>query len=824
MNVSRVKIILLGLCLAPLAACAPIVKDGQPTGVEQSVILRAGESVGQTFTARDRGLNGIQIFLSPATAGTGTLQLHLRADSQSSQDLAASAIDARTVTGPGFYRFEFSPQPNSRGHDYYLLLETTGSGTFRVATAAGNAYLEGALYQNGNPIDAQLTFQLAYDPIDLLIGLGAQKVTWAQIISFAILLFVLPGWAVLAWLLPSWRELSWGERLGLASGTSLALYPVLLLWTNLINLRLGALYAWLPVIAAVAALGWRHRAWRPGKISEGWRVWRQSEFAWSDIAFAAVIGLILLTRFWVIRSLDVPMWGDSYQHTMIAQLIVDHGGLFDSWLPYVPYNSLTVQFGFPADVAVLTWLSGIQTVPAALWVGQILNVLAIITLYPLAVRLAEGNRWAGVGAVLVAGLLSPMPAMYVNWGRYAQLAGQAILPIALWLFWESLEREKFGLKTILLAGITLAGMMLTYYRMPFYYAAFVLAWLVGWGLVQWQLKVHAWLRGAIRAASIAGCALLLFLPWLLHVSKSNLANVVEGGAVMVGSLLDSVIADYRTWVEITTFVPFALIALGLIALGWSMFAKRWVVASIGLWVLILSGIVAGRLIRLPGANLMQSFAVMIALYIPVGLLIGWAFGEIASAAARRGQTLGLITIIVLVVGVGAGSAAALRLAVPLPQTYAIVTRADERAMGWIRSNVPAEARFLVEGFRIYDGISSVGADAGWWIPLLTGRANTMPPQYALINEVPLESDYSTRVTELVAGLEKSSPSSPDGLRLLCDWHITHVYIGQTQGQTGAGVRQLFSLGDFLNKNNFHLVYHQDRVYIFSVTSPCSPDA
>ncbi len=38
---------------------------------------------------------------------------------------------------------------------------------------------------------------------------------------------------------------------------------------------------------------------------------------------------------------------------------------------------------------------------------------------------------------------------------------------------------------------------------------------------------------------------------------------------------------------------------------------------------------AGRLIHLPGANLMQTFAILIALYIPVGLVVGWIIAEIA---------------------------------------------------------------------------------------------------------------------------------------------------------------------------------------------------
>ena len=92
----------------------------------------------------------------------------------------------------------------------------------------------------------------------------------------------------------------------------------------------------------------------------------------------------------------------------------------------------------------------------------------------------------------------------------------------------------------------------------------------------------------------------------------------------------------------------------------------------------------------------------------------------------------------------------------------------------------------------------------------------MPPQYALMNELPAEPTYSQRVVDLVARLETTSPASSEGIRLLCDWGITHVYIGQGQGNVGAGVRQLFSPTALMNSPAFSLVYHLDRVYIFAL--------
>ncbi len=104
----------------------------------------------------------------------------------------------------------------------------------------------------------------------------------------------------------------------------------MLLWTNLIGLLLGPLYAWLPGCAALAWLVWSLRAYGWARMSAAWHTWWRSAARYPDLVLMLVIGLVFGVRFLAIGSLDVPMWGDSYQHTLIAQLIVDNRGLFDS--------------------------------------------------------------------------------------------------------------------------------------------------------------------------------------------------------------------------------------------------------------------------------------------------------------------------------------------------------------------------------------------------------------------------------------------------------------------------------------------------------------
>ena len=144
---------------------------------------------------------------------------------------------------------------------------------------------------------------------------------------------------------------------------------------------------------------------------------------------------------------------------------------------------------------------------------------------PLSRRIAGGNRWAGIGTIIVAGLLMPMPAFYVNWGRYAQLAGQVVLPIAIWLLWDFLEPKRLSWPAYGLACVSLAGLALSYYRMPFYYAVFVLAWLLLWALPRWRTdrvvgdrdgssRNRGWMRSAVAVTLGIQCSQRLPFCWV----------------------------------------------------------------------------------------------------------------------------------------------------------------------------------------------------------------------------------------------------------------------------------------------------------------------
>ena len=835
------------LFLLSLAACAPIVKDGQHDGgFSNEIILQEGRTIGQTLVAHDCGLQGMEIFLRPQITGTGEIQLHLRSDSQTSTDLAVSALPMQSITRPSRVRFTFPTQNDSCQKYYYLLLEFQGTGGVGVKTAPGDTYLDGALYQNGSPLDAQMTFRMIYEPSQLILGQLAQVRNWLGILGVAVFLFVLPGWALLALLWSGWDALVWGEKLGLASGMSLAIYPLLFLWTDIIGLHLGLLYAWLPALAGLGVILWRNRNYINIKTFKSLNVQRLN---WADITLIILLAILIFTRFWVIRSLDVPMWGDSYQHTMIAQLMVDHGGLFNSWLPYAELQTFTYHFGFHTAVAVFHWISGLAVPQAVLWTGQIINVLAVIVLYPLAIRVG-GNRWAGVGAVLVAGLLSPMPMYYVNWGRYTQLAGQVILSAAIYLVWVILEaslhrveasvvgegvkwfkwRHRIPFKTgqMVLAWLILGGLALTHYRILIFMIFFFVVFFI------LHVKRKTWLILLVQIFWIGTGAGLLFLPWFMHTFAGKIMLTLSTQLSTPVAVAPAWAQEYNAIGELSSYLPIPLWLFLPVSVIWGLWRREKGVAVVSLWWLLILLVANPQWLRLAGEVVLSNFAVFIAAYIPASVLVGFLLGQIICYKAYHDESTRLVahrdeglkvdserkslalSLLVFVSVFVAGIWGARERLNDLQMVSGVlVTRPDLRATEWIQENVPQDARFLVNSLLAYGDTLIAGSDGGWWLPLLARRQTTLPPLIYGSEQGP-QPGYLFWVNALTSEIQTKGVTHPDVLALLRTRGVTHVYIGQRQGRVNYGGPYVLEPEQLLASSNFRLVYHQDRVWVFEI--------
>ena len=818
-----ISLILLAL-LGALTGCTRFTDTVPlpPEAIEYA--LYGTRTIGQMFVCHHAGLNAVSVLLR-APAGAGDLTLHLRQNADDTEDLATVSVSPTPGESYTFHEFVLPLQDDVNGKSFFVLLEApdaTENEPIVVPYYRLDASLQyGLSLGDGAPSPGHVSFQLKYNSLSIVKDLLRQVSSFGLgslwLLFLSALFYLLPGGAAVAWLL---REGEWIDRTIVALGLSVAIYA-LLMYATMAGLRLNTavVIGFLVLCGALIAVRWGlDRRSGPFRAVAARDVWMALKGNPSLVVLAWILMLVLGVRIWITRDLVAPMWGDSYQHTMIAQLMVDNGGLFDSWEPYAPLTTLTYHFGFHANVALFHWLSGDSVIHSMIWVGQILNGLAVLALYPLAVRASDGNRWAGVGAVLVAGLLSPMPMYYVNWGRYTQLAGQVVLPVLMWLTWRVTEESRWDWRLTVLAVIALTGLGITHYRVVVLYGVFVVAWgfvtlIRKWG--QWRWMGQTGLR-----LTVIGCiVLLLFLPWGMHMFSALIPQVGKA-MIQYGSQHSFLGGEYNAIGDVSGYVPWSLLITSAVAFVWRSYERKsagWVMV---LWAVGLFIVANPYRLNLPGTGLVNNFAVLIMLYIPsgilTGLLLGKVFARLSCCWRGKGKLL-VFAAVVLISGWGV----ILRMK-DLAIEHAMVTDADMEAMAWIRSHTAEDARFLVNGFPAYGSSSVVGADAGWWIPLLTGRENTIPP-LTYSTEMARDPDYRAKVNGDLSFIEQRSLASSKGIQFIRSRGVTHVYIGRGQGMVGNPGEPLLDIKELSNSPAYSLAYQQRGVWIFALAAPQSMD-
>jgi hypothetical protein len=147
----------------------------------------------------------------------------------------------------------------------------------------------------------------------------------------------------------------------------------------------------------------------------------------------------------------------------------------------------------------------------------------------------------------------------------------------------------------------------------------------------------------------------------------------------------------------------------------------------------------------------------------------------------------------------------------LDPIYQLVTPADEQAMAWIRGHTPQDARFLANSFFAYGGHYIAGSDAGWWIPLLAERENTVPTLY-YSGEAADRPDYREQVNAFARRVEEGDLGDPEMVRFLQSQGITHLYVGRVGGP-------LLKPAVLRSSPYYELVYERDGVLIFALRPP-----
>jgi hypothetical protein len=643
---------------------------------------------------------------------------------------------------------------------------------------------------------------------------------WIEQVSALIFLFILPGWALLS-LLGRNIRLEFGEKVGLSAGLSVSLYPVLFLFFSLFNIAPGPLYAWIPgttascYILVQGILKAKRRRNEPNENSSKQHLASEGTgFLSSQALFLFITSLLFVTRMLVIRNMTAPSWGDSVHHTFIVRLMLDHGGLFQSWAPYAPMESFTYHFGFHAAASVWAWLTGASTVQAVLSCGQVLNMLAILALYPLA-RLLTGSSRSGLGMMLVAGFLFPLPGYFVNWGRYTQLTGQIILSVAIWLIaslWAKKSRTRPGL--LILITLTILALGLTHYRVAVMLITATAA-LTLYGLWVFRRDLNSW---AVRIGLLALCgatALLAYLPWIVKFSKSRLPIIFGRSAGYLPK--EDFISDLPIWGNTSFYFHDIFWIVALIALL-AAFLKRPVLAIfVSLWYSLSFMLANPRMFSLPGIGLLSNEFLIFELYIPIALLSGWLIGFVWKTADVR-KTGRIFATVGLLVLLTAGICIQLNIVDPF---FQMVMPEDLEAFQWIRSNTSRDACFLVNGFLAFRNFMVVGSDAGWWLPFFTQRKNNVPPVLYAREKLSPTVDWEG-LKRIIIDI-RASRGDQDAMRaVFCREEITHVFLGEKRGSVGYNQEPLMQESWLRNNPDFILVFQAGKAQVWKFNRDFSP--
>jgi len=233
------------------------------------------------------------------------------------------------------------------------------------------------------------------------------------------------------------------------------------------------------------------------------------------------------------------------------------------------------------------------------------------------------------------------------------------------------------------------------------------------------------------------------------------------------------------------------------------------VLALGAWALAQLALANPRWwpIPMPLAGRVDLVTTIAALCFPLGVAAALALAVAARVAVRQWGGRGLA--LALLLGLGATVLGGWQLQTLVTPANALVAPADLAAAAWLQSHTPADARIAVSSV-IFPWAPDyvVGVDAGYWLPLLAGRATTVLPML-----YPGERGADPRAVGAMVAIARAlrdAPADPRTAALLRSNGVGYVY------HSG---RAPLPSADALGRNPaLRPVYDQGGVRIWAVTA------
>ena len=446
-----------------------------------------------------------------------------------------------------------------------------------------------------------------------------------------------------------------------------------------------------------------------GTVSAVMRWWRRADgpvVALPTRLGGVVVVLVAVTVVWTrvaqIADIAMPPWVDSAHHALLIRVAVEAGHAPWSLEPYLPVPALTYHSGYHSIMAVLMSLSAIPLHDVAEYLrtsGQVWNVCAVLTVAALVWQWTR-SWWATAVTMVVAGVVSIMPAYYLSWGRYTLLTGMVFLPAALWLIDDCFKPVGQRVHWVWL-GAVMTLLALTHM------VVFVIALLWGGALL---LVYGAPGRWVLRPLLMA---LVLTLPWWLFVGAHVQAGAGASAMHVAGNPSHNGVVWGLVWALNNRWLVPALVCALMVLVRLRMRRGLVLVCWIVLTMLVANPVVIG----LPYLSFFTNETITTGLYIPIAIAIGLASVRVVRRIPEwaTAVTLGLVV------------AATVGGLVPVVRDTTIIATADDQAvLQWAVDNVPRDATVMTNSAGWMWGVDR-GGDGGWWLLPVAGIAVTTPP-------------------------------------------------------------------------------------------------
>ena len=276
-----------------------------------------------------------------------------------------------------------------------------------------------------------------------------------------------------------------------------------------------------------------------------------------------------------------------------------------------------------------------------------------------------------------------------------------LMPVAVFLIWETMETKGRRWPLIGLTSFTLAGLGLTHYRVLIFAVIFLIT------LFFFNLRRSHFTQLLLKSISIGLGAGLIFLPWFIQTFRGRITTNFLRSLTIPSTAVTNWTQQYNAVCDLSQYLPLALWLLFIAAIGLALIKRmRGALVMVLWWVLILLA-TNPQWIRLPGEGAISNFAFFIAVYIPCSLTIGVVSGQlIRDIPSIMKRATAIILVCLTIYGID------LRMADLDYRNHTLVTRPDVRASEWIQQYTDPDSKFLTNAFFAYNDTVIVGSDGG----------------------------------------------------------------------------------------------------------------